>query len=131
MREGIFRFRPDGEYYFEEGCFVLELCNSAEDPEVSIARARVQVGVTTRLHRLEGVTERYVILEGEGRVEVGTLPSQTVHPGDIVFIPAGSPQRSAIAGQRSPITSWDSTIRGRTAGSMPKRAQSPGSQAPA
>jgi len=98
MREGIFRFRPEGEYYFEEGCFILELCNSSEDPQVSIARARVQGGVTTRWHRLEGVTERYVILEGEGRVEVGTLLPQTVYPGDVVLIPPGCPQRITNTG---------------------------------
>lgn len=30
-------------------------------------------GVTTRWHRVKGTSERYVILEGKGRVEVGTL----------------------------------------------------------
>jgi mannose-6-phosphate isomerase-like protein (cupin superfamily) len=98
MREGIFRFPSDGEYYFEEGCFILELYNSSEDPAVSIARARVQPGITTRLHKLEGASERYVILEGEGRVEVGTLPPQTVNPGDVVLIPPGCPQRITNTG---------------------------------
>ncbi len=93
MRESIFRVTPKDEYFFVEGCFILEIHNSSEDREVSIARARVQPGVTTRRHRLEGVTERYLILEGVGLVEVGTLPPQKVSPGDVVFIPPACPQR--------------------------------------
>jgi mannose-6-phosphate isomerase-like protein (cupin superfamily) len=45
--------------------------NSPADAEVSVARAQMEPGVTTRWHRLHGVTERYLILEGQGRVEVG------------------------------------------------------------
>lgn len=98
MREGIFRFSPNDEYFFEEGCFILELYNSSEDPAVSIARARVEPAGTTRLHRLEGVTERYVILEGVGSVEVGALLPQNVGPGDVVLIPPGCPQRITNTG---------------------------------
>ena len=42
--------------------------------------------------------ERYVIMQGEGRVEVGDLPPQTVGPGDVVLIPAGCRQRIANVG---------------------------------
>ena len=49
------------EYYFEEGCYITELHNRADDPAVSVARARVPPGVTTRWHTLGGITERYVI----------------------------------------------------------------------
>ncbi len=93
MRESIFRSSPNDEYLSDEGCFILELYNSSEDPAVLIARARVESAVTTRLHRLEGVTERYVILEGVGSVEVGALPPQNVGPGDVVLIPPGCSQR--------------------------------------
>jgi len=62
---------PPDEYYFAEGCFITEAWNAPADEAVSVARARVEPGVTTRWHRLHGVTERYVILEGRGRVEVG------------------------------------------------------------
>ncbi|MEN8178583.1 MAG: hypothetical protein ABFS39_08160 [Pseudomonadota bacterium] len=35
------------------------------------------------------MTERYVILEGQGEVELGGLKSQRVNPGDVVLIPPG------------------------------------------
>jgi hypothetical protein len=60
----IIHNETDSEYYFEEGCFITELWNSPTDKEVSIARARVEPGVTTRLHSLKNVTERYIILKG-------------------------------------------------------------------
>lgn len=90
--------RPPAEYYFEERCYITELSNSADDPEVSIARARVEPGVTTRLHRLVGVTERYLILEGRGRVEIGTAPPRDARPGDVFIIAPGVPQRISNVG---------------------------------
>lgn len=93
MEERIIRCDPDKEYLSEEGCFILELLNSSGDEGLSIARARVQPGVTTRLHRLRGVAERYLILQGEGLVEIGKRPPADVRAGDIVLIPPGCPQR--------------------------------------
>jgi len=90
------------EYYFHEGCFILELSNSAADPEVSIARARVKPGVTTKLHRLTGVTERYLILAGSAIVEINGL-SQPVTPGDVVLIPPLAPQRISNVGHEDLI----------------------------
>ena len=81
------------EYYFDEGCFILELSNSPADPNMSIARARVKAGVTTKLHRLKGVVERYVILSGNGKVEVAECEPQQVSVGDVVVIPSLCPQR--------------------------------------
>ena len=81
------------EYFFAEGCFITEGWNTSADEAVSIARARVEPGVTTRWHRLRGVTERYLILEGRGRVEVGDLPPEAVGPGAGVLIPPGVRQR--------------------------------------
>lgn len=89
---------PSAETWTEERCHILEWSNSPEDPDVSIARARVNPGVTTRWHRLHGTAERYVILEGRGRVEVGDLPPRKVGPGDVVWIPPGCPQRMANTG---------------------------------
>jgi mannose-6-phosphate isomerase-like protein (cupin superfamily) len=83
----------DDEYFFDEGCHILELSNTQDDPAVSIARARVEPGVTTRLHRLEGITERYVILEGRGDVRVGETGPREVGPGDVVIIPPLCPQQ--------------------------------------
>lgn len=90
--------RSTPERYFEERCHIAEWWNSADDPQVSVARARVEPGVATRLHRLKDITERYVILEGRGRVEVGSLAPQEVGPGDVVVIPPGVPQRIANTG---------------------------------
>ena len=86
------------ESFFAEGCFITEWWNSTADPEVSVARARVEPGVTTRWHRLRGVTERYLILEGRGRVEVGDLPPEDVEPGAVVLIPPGTRQRITNTG---------------------------------
>jgi mannose-6-phosphate isomerase-like protein (cupin superfamily) len=93
MQEQIRLFDASAEYYTEERCFINELANVVSDPAVSIARARVVPGISTRLHRLQGITERYVILEGTGRVEVGSLPTQNVGVGDVVLIPPECPQR--------------------------------------
>ena len=98
MRETIKPFDATAEYYTPERCHILELSNIADDPDVSIARARVTPGVTTRWHRLADTIERYVMLEGSGRIEIGELPPRVVGPGDVVLIPAGCRQRIANVG---------------------------------
>jgi mannose-6-phosphate isomerase-like protein (cupin superfamily) len=99
MREEIRIMVPEAEFYTDEGCHINELSNSQADPEVSIARARVRPGVTTRWHRVSGTTERYVLLSGAGKVEVGNLPAQDVAPGDVVLIPPGCRQRISCLGK--------------------------------
>jgi mannose-6-phosphate isomerase-like protein (cupin superfamily) len=86
------------EYFFAEGCFITELSNSADDPEVSIARARLEPGKTTRWHHLQDTGERYVMLQGVGLVEVGDLPPQRVVAGDVVVIPPLTRQRISNTG---------------------------------
>ncbi|MCG6859940.1 MAG: cupin domain-containing protein [Chromatiaceae bacterium] len=86
------------EYYSDELCHILETWNQVDDDAVSIARARVEPGVTTRLHRLHAIAERYVVIAGQGRVEVGTLPPSLVGPGDMVYIPPDCPQRISNLG---------------------------------
>jgi mannose-6-phosphate isomerase-like protein (cupin superfamily) len=98
MHEEVRPMVPEAEFYTAEGCHINELSNSDADPGVSIARARVRPGVTTRWHRLAGTTERYVVLSGAGKVEVGNLPGQTVAPGDVVLIPPGCRQRITCLG---------------------------------
>ena len=98
MREEVRPMVPEAELYTAEGCFINELSNSEADPEASIARARIPPGITTRWHRLEGITERYVLLSGVGKMEVGNLRAQTVAPGDVVLIPPGCPQRITNVG---------------------------------
>lgn len=98
MKAAICPFDSAAEYDTPERCFINELSNTSDDPDVSIARARVAPGITTRWHRLRGIAERYVILEGSGRVEVGDLPDTDVGPGDVVRIPPGCRQRIANTG---------------------------------
>ncbi|MDP4611513.1 MAG: cupin domain-containing protein [Opitutales bacterium] len=99
----IFPENLECEFYTEEKCYITELSNSSADPDVSIARARIVPGVTTRLHRLSKSFERYVILSGTGEVEVGELPKQTVRSGDVVLIPPMCPQRIKNIGKEDLI----------------------------
>jgi mannose-6-phosphate isomerase-like protein (cupin superfamily) len=87
------------EYFFVEGCFITELSNSPADPEVSVVRARVEPGKTTRWHYLRGTSERYVVLQGVGSVEVDQMPPHRVSTGDVVIIPPQSRQRISNTGE--------------------------------
>lgn len=93
MKENIKKISHDSEYYILEGCYINELSNTADDPDISIAQARVKPGVTTQWHRLKGTAERYVILEGKGWVEIGDLAPCHVTVGDVVIIPPQCRQR--------------------------------------
>jgi mannose-6-phosphate isomerase-like protein (cupin superfamily) len=94
----ILRYDADDEFYTSEACYITEVSNSADDPEVSIARARVKPGVTTRWHRLHNIVERYVIVSGYARVEIGHLPPTDVSEGDVVLIPPMCRQRITNTG---------------------------------
>jgi mannose-6-phosphate isomerase-like protein (cupin superfamily) len=98
VKEFIKKHEEGKEFYTSERCYVTELSNIPEDPEVSVARARVELGVTTRWHRLKGTTERYLILSGQGLVEVGNLPPREVTTGDVVLIPPMCRQRITNTG---------------------------------
>jgi mannose-6-phosphate isomerase-like protein (cupin superfamily) len=93
MKKKIEKQNLKKEKYISEKCYITELSNSPDDPDVSIARARVEPGVTTRWHRLKGISERYFILSGKGLVEVGEQPPQEVIAGDVVLIPQMCRQR--------------------------------------
>jgi mannose-6-phosphate isomerase-like protein (cupin superfamily) len=93
MKARIKYFDAQAEYFTPELCHINELANTPDDPGASIARARVGPGMTTRWHRLVGTAERYVILEGRGRVEVGDVRPHDVGPGDVVLIPPLCRQR--------------------------------------
>jgi len=93
MQPRIAKCDASKEFYSaQERCHIVETWRSQDD-SMSIARARVEPGVTTAWHALDGVTERYVIASGSGRMEVGDLPATDVGPDDTVFIPAGVRQR--------------------------------------
>lgn len=87
------------EYYFREGCFITELSNSTEDPELSVAHVRVEPGETTRWHKLLGISERYLILSGKGRVEVGENAARDVVESEVVMIPPEVRQRITNSGE--------------------------------
>lgn len=91
------------EFCTLERCHIIETFNSPADEFLSIARARVEPGITTVWHHVEGTVERYIIAEGRGRVEVGDLPAAEVGSGDVVVIPAGVRQRITNIGDRDLI----------------------------
>ena len=98
MKEAIRVFGSSAEFYTPERCYIVELSNSEDDPDLSIAQARVKPGITTRWHRLHGTGERYYILQGTGRAEIGDLPPRDVTVGDIVIIPPLTRQRITNTG---------------------------------
>jgi mannose-6-phosphate isomerase-like protein (cupin superfamily) len=98
MAGAVRRIDAGAEFYTAERCYIIEVSNTPDDPEVSVARARVAPGVTTRWHRVVGTRERYVIIEGRGRVEVGDSPPQEVGAGDVVTIEPSCRQRIANIG---------------------------------
>jgi mannose-6-phosphate isomerase-like protein (cupin superfamily) len=94
----FFQGSAGNEYWFREGCWITEWANEADSGDLSIARARVAPGATTRWHALTDITERYVILGGTGRAEIGARGID-VAPGDVVVIEPGEPQRIANTGE--------------------------------
>jgi mannose-6-phosphate isomerase-like protein (cupin superfamily) len=81
-----------GEFWTPERCYISELLNNDRTPEVSIARTRVEPGVTTQLHSLS-VAEWYVIESGSGLMTVGDRTAARVTVGDVVNIPKHRPQK--------------------------------------
>ncbi|MEO1202064.1 MAG: cupin domain-containing protein [Pseudomonadota bacterium] len=88
---------PAREFFTRERCWITEILNDPSQPQVSVARARVEPGVTTELHAL-GVLEWYVIEAGAGRVFVGEQAPRDVRPGDTIRIPAGAAQKICNTG---------------------------------
>jgi mannose-6-phosphate isomerase-like protein (cupin superfamily) len=85
------------EFATSERCHIIEYLNRDSLPSVSVARARVEPGVTTALHRVDA-DEWYLILSGEGTARVGGCADQPVGPGDTVHIPRGCAQQIANTG---------------------------------
>ena len=91
--------KPGEEVWTDERCFIAELLNRADRPEVSIARTRVEPGVTTELHAL-AVAEWYVIETGQGRMRVGNAEPFEVGPGDTITIPKHAAQQITNTGKK-------------------------------
>lgn len=89
------RIRPESSQEIRTGerCSILEVANDEGDDKRSIARARVQPGVTTEWHEPVDTEERYAVVEGLGRVaHRGFAPARVQH-GNVVRVPANTPQR--------------------------------------
>ncbi|MFC2096922.1 cupin domain-containing protein [Bacteroidota bacterium] len=99
MKLEIKRNKLCKEYYFEEGCYISEISNDNGDEDVSIAQVRVEPGMSTEWHRLTGVSERYLIISGQGRVEVEDIEPADLSKGDVVRIPGGKVQRITNTGE--------------------------------
>jgi len=93
MDRKVKQIESDQEFYTEERCHILELLNESDDRSQSLARARVEPGVTTAWHRLKDTSELYFILSGEGRIELGEDFTKEVKTNDVVRIPANQAQR--------------------------------------
>ncbi|MGC9194990.1 MAG: cupin domain-containing protein [Syntrophobacteraceae bacterium] len=93
MKAEVLKSGVKDEFETPERCHILEVANDSGDECVSIARARIATGGVTALHRLEGVGERYLIVSGKGRVELGGQTPVEVCRGDVVRIPPGVSQR--------------------------------------
>ena len=93
----------DAEYYTEERCYIQEIINRPALEGVSIAKARVEPGVHTALHKLKETDELYYILEGQGQIEVDQVMLGQVKEGDSVLIRKGQSQRILNIGEQDLI----------------------------
>ena len=98
MKPTIFHTQESAEYYTPERCHIIEIMNQP-GIDFSIARARVEPGVTTALHSLAGTNEAYYILSGQGRVRYGGHQEREVGPADIVIYSPDAPQSITNTGE--------------------------------
>jgi mannose-6-phosphate isomerase-like protein (cupin superfamily) len=84
------------EYLTPERCYIAE---NFSDKDVSIARATVKPGITTKAHHLKKIQEIYIITAGEGKVTFSGLEPTNVSAGDVIVIPAGASQKISNTGQ--------------------------------
>jgi len=92
----------DREYYTDEGCHIIEIINTPDNPHTSIARARIQPGITTQLHALDSTSEIYYIQSGVGLAHVGD-EEIVMREGDAINIPPGVSQQITNTGEEDLI----------------------------
>jgi mannose-6-phosphate isomerase-like protein (cupin superfamily) len=91
MNPKIVKAQTPFEYLTPERCYIAE---NHSDKNVSVARATIKPGVTTKAHHLkDGVQEIYIITAGRGIVQIGDLPPTKVEVGDVVVIPELTSQK--------------------------------------
>ncbi len=83
------------EYLTPERCYIAE---NFSDKDVSIARATVKPGITTKAHHLKKIQEIYIITAGEGKVTFSDFESTNVSVGDVIVIPAETSQKITNTG---------------------------------
>lgn len=86
-----------GEFWTDERCYITELLNNDRSPEISLAVARVEAGVSTQLHSLSGVEEVYIVRSGRGIIEIDGI-EQEIAAGDQAIVPASAAQRITNTG---------------------------------
>lgn len=97
MNPKIVKAKMPHEYLTPERCYIAE---NHSDPTVSIARATIKPGITTKAHHLiNGVQEIYIITAGEGIVYIGDLEPTEVTVGDVVVIPPETSQKVSNTGK--------------------------------
>jgi mannose-6-phosphate isomerase-like protein (cupin superfamily) len=96
LQPKIVKVNAPHEYLTPERCYIAE---NFSDKDVSIARATVKPGITTKAHHLEKIQEIYIITAGEGKVAFSGLEPATVSVGDVIVIPAGASQKITNTGQ--------------------------------
>lgn len=85
------------EAWSSERCFISEIINDDAWPSFSLARCRVEPGVTTQLHALS-VLELYVVERGRGSMRVGDAAPFDIGPGDTVAISQHAAQNVSNTG---------------------------------
>jgi len=100
MNPNLLRSDESKEFFTGERCHILEMLNNHKsDSPFSIARARVESGITTTWHRLNGILEYYYILEGNGFMEIGDDSGFEVQKNDIIKIEPNQAQRIKNIGE--------------------------------
>lgn len=89
----IHYYQPETQFSTTERCDINELLNHPDSADCSIARASVAPGICTQWHAVKDTIERYVILQGQGRVFIAQQPPVAVSYLDVVSIPAGDAQK--------------------------------------
>ena len=69
------------------------ILNNEDFKSFSVARSRVEPGITTEVHKLIDTDEVYYILSGKGEMEVDGELMGVVVANDLIFIPKNSKQR--------------------------------------
>lgn len=88
----IYPTDPQTEHPTPERCHITEIFNGPQHPLASFAQARVEPGVTTANHLLRDTEEWYYILSGTGDMYLNGELIGHVSAGDVVHIPANTPQ---------------------------------------